>query len=134
MAQKIKYKVKKGMSGLGLFALDQIKKEEKIIEYTGPLLSNQEADEKGGRYLFRVNSRWTIDGSGRENLARYINHACRPNAEALTVGKKVIVYAKKKIKLGEEISIHYGRSYFKDFIKPHGCRCPHCQNKEKTTS
>ena len=34
------------------------------------------------KYLFELNNRWTIDGSVRKNVARYINHACKPNAES----------------------------------------------------
>lgn len=122
-----KYKTARGISGVGLVATDQIKAGEKIIEYHGPLLTHDEADEKGGRYLFAVNSRWVIDGSGRDNLARYINHACRPNAEAYTVGRRIFVYAKKHISPGEEITCHYGHTYFEDFIQPWGCKCPSCR-------
>jgi len=71
-------------TGLGLFATKPIKKGSKIIRYFGPILDFQEKDEDAieNKYLFELNGRWTIDGSIRENLARYINHACRPNAES----------------------------------------------------
>src|SRR5262245_23356955 len=41
--------------------------------------------------LFEINSRWTIDGTSRKNLGRYVNHSCRPNAEVHTIGHKVII-------------------------------------------
>ena len=127
--QKIKTKVKRSSAGLGLFADENIKKGERVIEYTGKILSSKEADERGGKYLFEVNSKKTIDGSGRENKARYINHSCRPNCEIEIEKGKVFVYSKKNIKEGEELSYDYGKEYFDEYIKPYGCRCEKCKNK-----
>ncbi|MBI3671776.1 SET domain-containing protein [Candidatus Azambacteria bacterium] len=120
------FKVKRSRSGLGLFAEDDIKKGDFIIEYTGKIISHDEANEKGGKYLFEINSKRTIDGSGRENKARYINHSCRPNCEVEIKKDRVFVYAKKKIKAGEELSYDYGKEYFDEYIKPYGCRCDKC--------
>jgi SET domain-containing protein len=96
----------------------------------GKLLTNQEADKKNGKYLFEVNSRWTIDGTGRQNLARYLNHSCRPNCEPEIEGKRVMIYAVKNIKPGEELAYNYGKEYFDEFIKPLGCRCGYCKSKK----
>ena len=61
---------------------EPIRKGTFIVEYTGPLLTNKECDEiPDNRYLFEVNARWTVDGSPRSNVARYINHSCRGNAD-----------------------------------------------------
>jgi SET domain-containing protein len=51
-----------------------------------------------------VNSRWTIDGSPRWNTARYINHSCRPNAEAFESRGEIRIKAKRRIKAGDEIT------------------------------
>ncbi|MCA9353751.1 SET domain-containing protein-lysine N-methyltransferase [Candidatus Nomurabacteria bacterium] len=125
------YKVKKSFSGFGLFATRDYKKGEEIIEYTGKIISNKEADKKMGRYLFELSSRRTIDGSGRENTARYINHSCEPNAEAINHGNKVMIEAKKKILSGEEITYDYGKEYVAEFIAPYGCLCGKCSNSKK---
>lgn len=126
-------RVKKGINGLGLFSDIDIEKDEYIIEYRGKLLSAAEADEKGGQYLFEINSRWTIDGSGRENLARYINHSCRPNCESDTREreKRVVIFARKHIPAGTELCYDYGKSFWNDWIKPKGCRCKKCLEKKK---
>jgi SET domain-containing protein len=116
---------------LGLFAVQPIAKGTRIIEYTGPLIPNEEVDRRGGRYFFGVNSKWTIDGSPRSNVARYINHSCRPNAEALISGRRVWIWSRKNIKPGEEIAYDYGKEYFEDIIKPMGCRCEKCGTKAK---
>jgi SET domain-containing protein len=118
--------VKRSQSGLGLFAARSFARGDFVIEYTGDLLPNDEADRKGGKYLFRVNSRWTIDGCGRENLSRYINHSCRPNCVAYTRGKRVIIYSRRKIDPGEELSYDYGKEYFNAYIRPRGCLCTAC--------
>ena len=98
-----------------------------MIEYTGALLPTAAADRRGGRYLFQVNSRWTIDGSGRENLSRYINHSCAPNCIAHTRGKRVLIYSRRRISPGEELSYDYGKEYFDEYIKPQGCLCESCR-------
>lgn len=116
-------------AGLGLVTKKLFKKGDFVIEYTGPIISTKEADEKGGRYLFDLNSRWTIDGGVRSNIARYINHSCRPNCEAEIDGRKVYIYAIKRIEEGEELSYDYGKEYFDEYIKPSGCKCDYCMGE-----
>jgi SET domain-containing protein len=118
--------VKRTATGLGLFAVEAIPRGRRIIEYTGPLVSNEEVERSRGRYFFGVNSRWSIDGSPRSNLARYINHSCRPNAEAIISGRRVWIWSKRNIRAGEEITYNYGTEYFNDLIKPVGCKCKKC--------
>jgi hypothetical protein len=124
-----KYLVKKSATGLGLFSNIQIAKGEFVIEYTGKVMTSKEANEKGGKYLFEINSRTTIDGSGRENLARYINHSCRPNCEATIKNKQIIIRSIKEIKPGDELTYNYGKEYFNEYIKPFGCKCAYCKKK-----
>ena len=122
-----KYAVRRSAAGLGLFALEPIPAGKRIIEYTGPLVSNEEVERrKTGRYFFGVNSKWSIDGSPRTNTARYINHSCQPNSEAVVSGRRVWIWSKKNIRAGEEITYDYGREYFEDYIRPKGCRCRKC--------
>ena len=119
--------VRRSVSGLGLFTKDPIRRRKFIIEYHGPVMTRKEADEKGGKYLFEVNNRKVINGSPRYNTARYINHSCKPNCETDIVKGRIYVYAKRNIKSGEELTYDYGKEYFNDFIKPHGCRCAKCR-------
>lgn len=107
-----------------------INKGEVVIEYVGTIISAKEADEKPNRYLFEINSKWTIDGSTRTNLARYINHACkRANCEAEQRGKQIFITAARNIKPGEELKYDYGKDYFDEYIKPIGCKCDSCLAK-----
>jgi hypothetical protein len=123
--------VKRTPRGLGLFTRTPISRGALVVEYTGRLLPTDEAYRKGGRYLFEVNSKWIIDGAGRENISRYINHSCRPNCEPRTRGMRVLIYARRRIGAGEELSYDYGREYFDDLIKPMGCRCDSCIEKRR---
>jgi len=124
-----RFRVGRSKAGLGLFALKPIKKGEFIAYYSGRRITNKEAEQLWTKYLFEIKSRWTIDGSGRRNIARYINHSCRPNAETDVKKQKIIVTATKHIEPGAEITYNYGRAYFNAFIKPNGCKCEACKKK-----
>lgn len=121
------FAVKRSHSGLGLFAREHFAKGDFLLEYFGELISNEEADRRGGRYLFEINNAETIDGKSRDNLARYLNHACRPNVEAEIDDRQLFFYALTDIEAGEELVFDYGQEYFDEFIAPVGCRCQHCQ-------
>src|SRR5215831_1334820 len=129
------YRIGRSRTGLGLFATKPIRKGTKIIRYFGPLLdSRKEKDDAiENKYLFELSNRWTIDGSVRENIARYINHGCKPNAESDVKPRKrkVFIRAIKNIEPGEEISYDYGTDYFKAYLKPIGCKCEACEKKRK---
>src|SRR5689334_20800175 len=129
------YRIGRSRTGLGLFATKPIKKGTRIIRYFGPLLDSrkEEDDAIENKYLFELTNRWTIDGSLRENVARYINHSCRPNAESDVKPRKrkVFIRAIKNIEPGDEINYDYGTDYFKAYFKPIGCKCDACERKRK---
>lgn len=125
------FSIRKAHSGKGhgLFASKDLRKGTFILEYTGKKIPSKAADAMKSRYLFELDSRWTIDGSPRSNIARYINHACEPNCECELDGGHINIYAARKIKKGEELSFDYGKEYFDEFIKPVGCKCLRCLKK-----
>jgi uncharacterized protein len=129
---KRRFHVGRSKTGLGLFASKAFRKREYIVTYRGRRITNDEADRLealGSRYMFEVNSRWTIDGSLRWNKARYVNHSCRPNAEAVGRGRGIAYVARKRIKPDEEITVDYGKNYFDAYIKKSGCRCEKCHER-----
>jgi len=113
----------------GVFALRDIKKNEKIIEYLGEKISKKESDKRDGKvnghggevYFFSLNSKYDIDGAVGGNGAQYINHTCDPNAETLSEDNKIWIIALRKIKKNEEITYDYGFD-FEDF-EDHECHC-----------
>ena len=135
ISSKKPYRIGRSRTGLGLFATQPIKKGAKIVRYFGRLLDSRKKKDDAieNKYLFELNNRWTIDGSMRENIARYINHACKPNAESdvRPRKRKVVIRAIKDIEPGEEINYDYGTDYFKAYLKPIGCKCAACEKKRK---
>ncbi len=102
------------LHGWGMFALDPIRKNKRIIEYAGEKITIAESDKREVRYLakgniwcFRINRRWARDGNVQGNDARFINHACKPNCYSMIVGHTVFICAARNIEAGEELTYNY---------------------------
>jgi len=126
------FRIGRAYTGLGLFAARAIKRGAYIATYRGPRISTKEADRRearGARYMFELSSKWTIDGSPRWNVARYINHSCKPNAKP--VGRKggIVIVADRRIEADEEITYSYGKEYYEYFLQNGGCKCAACRKK-----
>ena len=123
------YKIKKSnIDNRGLYATTNIKKNTKIIEYKGKIITvketetNPKFDNDKAIYLFNLNKKYDLDGDFKYNTARLINHSCDPNCEVDGVGLKLWIYAIKDIKKNEELTYDYGFSFDKDY-KDFPCRC-----------
>ncbi|MEP6646362.1 MAG: SET domain-containing protein-lysine N-methyltransferase [Saprospiraceae bacterium] len=100
--------------GKGVFAKRPIRKGTKVIEYTGDIISTDEADivgaqEEGGHshtMLFTVDDDRVINGNTGGD-AKYINHSCDPNCEAVQYGDKVFIEALRSIPKGQELVYDY---------------------------
>jgi uncharacterized protein len=124
------FRVGRSTTGLGLFATKVIKRAAYIATYRGRRISVEEAERRerqGAKYMFELNSRWTIDGSPRWNVARYMNHSCWPNATPVVRKGKIVFVALRSISPGEEITYNYGKEYYDYFIRNGGCRCAGCR-------
>ena len=130
MAAKRSFRVGRSRTGLGLFASEPIAKGALIVEYRGRRIPTPRAQEierqRGSKYMFEIDARWTIDGSSRRNLARYVNHSCEPNAEAELVRGRMMYRALQTIPASEEITIDYGEEYYDLYLAKPGCRCATC--------
>jgi SET domain-containing protein len=127
------YRVGRSVTGLGLFATKPIKRGGYIATYRGRRITTEEADRReahGARYMFELDKRWVIDGSPRWNVARYINHSCRPNAKPVGRRGGIVIVASRRIEPDEEITYDYGRDYLKSFLADGGCRCAACRRKK----
>jgi uncharacterized protein len=116
-----------------MFAVKPIKRRTHIVAYRGPLLTEEEAERRearDSRYLFILNKKWTIDGSPRWNLGRYVNHSCRPNAEPITRNGGIVIVSMRRIEPGEEITYDYGKDYRDYFFKGRRrCLCEPCRER-----
>ena len=132
------WKVKKSkVHGSGVFAVHDIKKNERIIEYIGEKVTRAEGDRRsekrikkylnskktGSVYIFELNQRFDIDGSPSYNKARYINHSCNPNCEVEIVRGRIWIKSIKKIKKGQELCYDYGYEFDKEDYTDHVCKC-----------
>ncbi len=126
------FRIGRSRTGLGLFATRAIKKKTRIAEYKGRMLTTKQANKieaNGNRYLYEINSRWTIDGTPRSNVARYANHSCNPNSETYDVKRRVFIRSLRNIKPGEEIVYDYGIDYLKNVIGKSKCKCSRCRGR-----
>jgi SET domain-containing protein len=125
----VKIQVRVGPSwiaGQGLFAAQDIQKGTRIIQYIGARIPKEESVERlaqGNTYIFAFNERYDIDGKTLKNKARYINHSCDPNCEAIVTKRTIWIVAVRDIQAGEELSYNYGLT-----VKQYRCRCgsKHC--------
>ena len=111
---------------MGLFTLRPIRAGKRIIEYVGPIVTNEVVERSRGKYFFRIDEHYAIDGRARSNAARYINHSCRPNAEAYIYGRRLWIYAKRAIQAGEQITLDYGKEYLNAHMSQLECKCEGC--------
>src|ERR1700739_2188378 len=127
-------RVGRSATGLGLFATKPIKRGDYIATYRGRRITTEESarrEARGAKYVFELTSRWTIDGSPRWNLARYINHSCAPNAKPVGRNGGIVIVADRPIEPGEEITYSYGEEYLQYFVENGGCHCASCIRKRK---
>jgi SET domain-containing protein len=103
------------IQGRGAFAVRPIRRGTRIIEYTGEIISHEEADRRYddgsmGRhhtFLFSVSSKKVIDAAVGGNEARFINHSCAPNCEAIDDKSRIFIEAIRDIAPGEELTYDY---------------------------
>ena len=123
------------IQGRGAFATRPIRKGARIIEYTGERISQDEADkryddEAMGRhhtFLFTLDEKTVIDAAVNGNEARFINHSCDPNCQALIEDDRIFIYALKDISPGQELCYDYAyeraEGMDEESEKIYVCRC-----------
>jgi uncharacterized protein len=137
-----KFVVKRsGVHGKGVFAARNLRKGERIIEYTGEHITWPEAlrrhphdpKDPNHTFYFHLTDAVVIDAKYGGNSARWINHACTPNCEADENEERVFITALRTIKAGEELFYDYGliidAPYTAKLKKEYECRCgtKHCR-------
>lgn len=128
--------------GNGVFAVAPLAKGERLVEYKGRRRTHAEVDagdtgdvDSGHTFLFTLNDEYVIDANFEGNTARWINHSCDPNCEAVLEEDdgddrrldKVFIEAIRGIAPGEELSYNYGitlaEKHTKELKKIWECRC-----------
>ena len=103
-----------GLHGWGVFAIEPINKNTRIIAYTGERITHAESLRRERRYLrdgniwcFTLDSRWVVDGAVGGSDARFINHSCTPNCYSYIMGGIIWIRAARNIRAGEELTYNY---------------------------
>jgi len=128
--------------GNGVFAIKPIAKGERLVRYMGLLRTHDEVDaayggreETGHTFLFTLNEEYVVDGNIKGNIARWINHSCEPNCEAViepddkgrAQRDKIFIEALRRIRAGEELTFNYGitltERHTPKLKQLWGCRC-----------
>ena len=121
------------LHGWGVYAVESINKNRRIIDYAGELIDHKESLKRETKYLkrgeiwvFTVNRRWVRDANCGGNVARFVNHSCVPNCYTQIFGHTIWIRAARNIKPGEELTYHYHT----DGDQVIQCRCrPGCKQK-----
>ncbi len=123
------------IEGTGVFATRRIRRGVRLIEYTGERISDAEADrrydddavDEPHTFLFTVDADTVIDGAVDGNEARFINHSCAPNCEAVDDDGRIFIEALRNIRPGEELVYDYRLErdghWRKEFTARYACRC-----------
>ncbi|QCP49043.1 SET domain-containing protein [Trinickia violacea] len=101
--------------GKGVFALRQLAAGERVLEYAGEVTSWRKAAGRlrrngmvGHTFVFGLSDGRVIDGSRGGNSARWLNHACVANCEAIEEDGRVFIETLTDIDAGAELFIRYG--------------------------
>jgi len=123
-----KYRVRSAPSsieGTGVFAAGKIPGRAKIGEVTGEIISIRTARKRArGRCrmcLIDLSDTRALDCT-KGNVLRLLNHSCRSNAFLRIFRERVEVYARRDIRVGEEITVDYVESPHSGGMK---CGCGH---------
>jgi SET domain-containing protein len=120
-----------GIQGWGVFATRSIPKNKRVVHYAGEKISNRESLKRERRYIrsghiwcFKLTNRTVIDAGVGGNIARFINHSCKPNCYIDIKGGVIWIRAAKTIEKDAELTYNYNTDG-EGLIK---CRCrPGCK-------
>lgn len=123
------------IAGTGVFAMRLVPRGTRILEYTGERISHAEADARYDEeamqnphtVLFTVSRTTVIDAGRGGNEARFINHSCAPNCEAVKHKGRIFIEALRDIAAGEELTydyhLEYSGRYRPEWRERYACRC-----------
>ncbi|MBD3258014.1 SET domain-containing protein-lysine N-methyltransferase [candidate division GN15 bacterium] len=123
------------IQGKGVFAAKRIRPGRRIIEYVGERIHPREElkrypdhlMDRHHTFLFAVDEKTTIDAAVGGNDARFINHSCDPNCEAVDYDGHIWIEAIKNIQPGVELTYDYNFTSDsppdEEDLTRYACRC-----------
>jgi hypothetical protein len=126
----IRYRIgKSGIHGRGTFATEDIRKNTRIVEYLGKIVTDEDLDDRPEDpdfvWLFDLEDGRYIDGN-RKLPGPCVNHSCEPNCFTEIIDGRVFIVSDRKISTGEELTYDYS---FEHDTNTHLCACgsPKCR-------
>jgi SET domain-containing protein len=122
------------ISGWGVYAREPITKNSRIVDYAGEVISWKESERRERRYIANgcvwcfvlKYGRSVVDANVGGNIARFINHSCRPNCYTQVVDDIIWIRASRTIQAGEELTYDYETGGGAGI----SCRCrPNCATR-----
>lgn len=126
------YSAPSRVQGTGAFSKRDFKKGDRVTQYTGELISEEEADRRHANrtntYLFDLGDGTVIDATESSNPAKYINHSCQPNCESEQEDDEINIYAITDIQADQELFYDYNLVQDEDDEDIEQCNCaaPSC--------
>jgi len=118
------------IDGSGCFAASNFEKNQTVAEFIGEKISRAEgAARRRGRRRYAIcalDDDWEIDAGVGGNYTRYLNHSCDPNCEVRVRRGRILIYARRPIRAGEEITVDYETSYHSNRKRCH-CGAVNCR-------
>ena len=112
------------IQGQGLFATAPIRRGARVIEYVGERITKAESARRCQSQnwrIFSMDEDFDLDGDFDWNPARFVNHSCAPNCEALWEEGRIWIAALRDIQPGEELTFNYGYDW--ETYQDHPCHC-----------
>jgi SET domain-containing protein len=111
------------MHRYGVFALEDIPRGRRVIEYTGKRLTIEQVAKISppeDSYIALIKPGWFVDGRREGSGAELMNHSCQPNLEARRVRGHLLLFSRRRIRAGEELTWNY---HYPIKAEPIPCRC-----------
>ena len=100
--------------GRGAFATSHIPAGTRLMEYTGERLTPEEAEARypdtpglHHTFLFAIDHHLVIDAAVGGSDAKWINHSCDPNCDAVIDDERIWIETIRDVEPGEELAYDY---------------------------
>lgn len=98
-----------------MYARERITKNSRIVDYAGELIDWKESERREARYIAKgcvwcfvlKYGRTVVDANVGGNVARFVNHACKPNCYTQVIDGLIWIRASRTIQPGEELTYDY---------------------------
>lgn len=103
------------MQGQGVFATRAIPVGVRLVEYGGERLTPAQAEarypdldgERHHTFLFAIDDDLVIDAAVDDYVAKWINHSCDPNCDAVVDDRRIWIETIRPVRRGEELAYDY---------------------------